>query len=497
MTQPALDYTSKDFVSFRTSMLDYATQTMPEWQSRSEGDFGVVLVELMAYMGDILSYYGDRIQTEAYLSTATQRLSLLQIADLLGYVPSNGVPAVGTVTLVTNNPGPAVLVPAGTKVQTGYLAVIDGSITYETDDDVTVPANGATAAVSVTHGITTSLENVGTSTGLAAQSFRLGGLPVIANSIQVFVDAVNSDGTTTQTEWAQVDYLVDSDPGDLVFSTYTDESGASWVSFGDGLNGAIPNINLTVYATYRVGGGQVGNITAGQIQSMGTTLDNKQLDGVDISVDANGIPMTSIMSNGSDPETNDQIRANAPRAFRTQGRAVTLQDFIDIALAVPGVLRANALASTFTSVTIFAVGPDGGAPSTTLSASISDALLSKSLAGTSVTVSPPTFIGVNVGSSGTPLTIQVLPHYKRATVLAAVQTAIKTQLSFVNVDFGMHLTVSDFYSTIMGVAGVQWVAIPLLVRADAAQTGTADLVFRQWEIPKAGSINVIANGGVA
>src|SRR4029077_20592347 len=120
----SIDYTSKDWVGLTASMLDYAGTAFPDWNTSSEGDFGVVLLELFAYMGDIISYYGDRITQEAYLPTATQRLSLLNIAATLGYIPSNGTPATGYVTFATDQAGPPVTVPALTQVATSF-AVTD------------------------------------------------------------------------------------------------------------------------------------------------------------------------------------------------------------------------------------------------------------------------------------------------------------------------------------------------------------------------------------
>ena len=43
---------------------------MPDWQERHVPDIGVALVELLAYVGDYLSYYQDAVATEAYLETA-------------------------------------------------------------------------------------------------------------------------------------------------------------------------------------------------------------------------------------------------------------------------------------------------------------------------------------------------------------------------------------------------------------------------------------------
>ncbi|MGW0626227.1 baseplate J/gp47 family protein [Streptomyces sp. NPDC002758] len=485
---PAVDYTSRDYEGFKTSLLDFASRAMPQWVPSSEGDFGVLMVELFSYLGDNLSYYGDRLQQESFLPTATQRLSLLQIADLLGYPVSNGVPATGTVTFQTSNPGPAVTVPAGTQVVTDYIDTIDSPITYETDTDVTVPKNGGTATVSVTQGVTRTQVNVGTSSGVPVQEFRLPDVPVIGGTVQVYVDDVD-----TLTEWTHIDYIVDADPSDRVFSTYLDDSGATWIRFGDNINGAIPTTNLTIYASYRVGGGTVGNVNAGVVNA----IADSTLPGVTFSQDSSGNAISSAMSGGADPETNDQIRANAPRIFRTQDRCVTLTDFSDLALTTPGIVRANAIASTYTSISVFVIGSDGGTPNTTTLQNVQTALQAKALAGTTVTVSGPTTVNVNVGNSSNPITVECWPRYSRASVLYDVQQALKTMLSFANVDFGMRLTLSDFYKTILNVDGVRYVNIPMTARADAAQTGTADIVMRAWEIPKIGNIsNITMTGGI-
>ncbi|MFE4681542.1 baseplate J/gp47 family protein [Streptomyces sp. NPDC056721] len=485
---PAVDYTSRDYEGFKASLLDFAARAFPQWVPSSEGDFGVLLVELFAYLGDSLSYYGDRLQQEAFLPTATQRLSLLQIADLLGYQPSNGVPSTGTVTFQTSNPGPAVTIPAGTQVVTDYVDAIDSPITFETDQAVTVPKNGGTSTVSVTQGVTRTQVNVGTSTGLPVQEFRLPDVPVIGGTVQIYVDDVD-----TLTEWTYIDYVVDADPSDRVFTTYLDDAGATWVRFGDNLNGAIPTTNLTIFATYRVGGGAVGNVNAGVVNA----LADSTLPGVTVALDSSGGAISSAMTGGADPETNDQIRANAPRIFRTQDRCVTLRDFSDLALTLPGIVRAKAVASTYTSVSVFVIGSDGGTPNAKTIANVRTTLQAKALAGTTVTVAGPTVVGVNVGNVAHPVTIECWPRYSRASVLYDVQQALKSMLSFAKVDFGMRMTLSDFYKTILDVDGVRYVDIPMVARADAAQTGTADIVMRAWEIPKVGDIShIMMTGGI-
>jgi uncharacterized phage protein gp47/JayE len=489
----AIDYTSKDYDGLKAAMLDFATQVIPEWKSRAEGDFGVALVELLAYEGDILSYYGDRIQDEAFLATATRRESLLQLAAMLGYAPSNGVSATGSVTLQSANPGPAVVVPAGTPVVTDFIPDIDGRLVFETDSTATVPGNGGTISVTVTQGETRSMVALGTSTGLPGQQFRLPETGVVSGTVRVFIDRASDPSLGSTEEWTRVDFLVDSDSTSKTFSVSVDANGTSTIQFGDGIDGLVPNTGLNIYATYRTTAGAAGNLSAGTL----VAVDAPDLIGVFVQQDDNGVYLSTAMSGGADAESNDQIRANAPRAFRTQKRCVTLRDFSDAAIAVPGVLRANSSAGAFSSVTTWVVGASGGQPSTDLINRVQAELNSRVLAGVSVTVGTPVFVNVNVGASGNALVVKAYDNAKQAIVKANVTAAVKSLFALSNVDFAQRITVSDLYAAIMSVPGVQYVVIPMFARSDAAQTGTADVVCRDWEIPQLGNFYLTVTGGIA
>ena len=80
---PEIDYLAKDFWSFRQLILDRIALLSPGWVERNTADFGMVMVELLAYLGDYLSYYQDAIANEAYLGTARQRVSVRRHARLL------------------------------------------------------------------------------------------------------------------------------------------------------------------------------------------------------------------------------------------------------------------------------------------------------------------------------------------------------------------------------------------------------------------------------
>jgi hypothetical protein len=89
-TEPSIDYLAKDFASFRQLMLDRLSIILPDWQERNPADIGITLVELLAYVGDYLSYEQDAIATESYLGTARQRVSVHRHARLLDYFMHDG-----------------------------------------------------------------------------------------------------------------------------------------------------------------------------------------------------------------------------------------------------------------------------------------------------------------------------------------------------------------------------------------------------------------------
>src|SRR5262249_14051123 len=98
------NYLAKDYASFRQLILDRLALTMPNWQETHVPDLGITLVELLAYVGDYLSYFQDAVATEAYLGTARQRISMRRHARLVDYRMHEGCNARAWIVV---NVGPA------------------------------------------------------------------------------------------------------------------------------------------------------------------------------------------------------------------------------------------------------------------------------------------------------------------------------------------------------------------------------------------------------
>lgn len=87
---PQINYLARDYQSFRQLILDRISLIMPDWKERHAADIGMTLVELLAYIGDHLSYYQDAVGTEAYLGTARSRISVRRHARLVDYTLHEG-----------------------------------------------------------------------------------------------------------------------------------------------------------------------------------------------------------------------------------------------------------------------------------------------------------------------------------------------------------------------------------------------------------------------
>ncbi len=93
LTGPAIDYMAKDYASFRQALIDLIPTLSPGWSERRSADFAMTMLELLAYVGDQLSYYQDAVANEAYLETARQRISVRRHARLIDYAMHDGLSA--------------------------------------------------------------------------------------------------------------------------------------------------------------------------------------------------------------------------------------------------------------------------------------------------------------------------------------------------------------------------------------------------------------------
>jgi hypothetical protein len=124
----AIAYRAGTWESFRRSVLARLSSgdlpALTALRAREDDDFTLALIDGFAVMADVLTFYQERIANEAFLRTATERRSVLELAELLGYVPAPGVAASAWLAFTLQEaPGAPTLaplpvdIPAGTKTQ--------------------------------------------------------------------------------------------------------------------------------------------------------------------------------------------------------------------------------------------------------------------------------------------------------------------------------------------------------------------------------------------
>lgn len=125
--EPNINYLAKDYASFRQLILDRLALVMPQWREHHVPDIGIALVEVLAYVGDHLSYYQDAVATEAYLDTARKRISIRRHARLVDYPMHEGCNARTWLCIETD----------------GDFSLLDNEMFFTTNLDSVLPNGGS------------------------------------------------------------------------------------------------------------------------------------------------------------------------------------------------------------------------------------------------------------------------------------------------------------------------------------------------------------------
>jgi predicted phage baseplate assembly protein len=272
--------------------------------------------------------------------------------------------------------------------------------------------------------------------------------PVLEHSVDVTVDQPGIGVT----HWQEVETLASSTPADRHVVVQRDAQGTATVVFGDGANGMAPPAGtavspVVIRASYRVGGGTGGNVPA-------HTQFSSSLAAV---VSAEN-PVAA--GGGTGAEDVERARFFAPRLFRAQERAVTIDDYVDLALQAPGVGKAAATALNWNEIVLY-VAPSGqvAEPSELLKRDLLAFFETRRLAGSVLVVLGPGPVDVYLRA-----TVQAKPYFLQADVRTAVETAIADLLGFDAVAFGEPVYLSRVYDAIQSLEQVASLAITEFAR---------------------------------
>ncbi|MCE5322364.1 baseplate J/gp47 family protein [bacterium] len=441
MGRASISYTNKDYESLRQELLARVPQLTDRWTDFNESDLGVVLLELFCGVGDMLAYYLDAQAAEAFLPTARQRQNVINLCKLINYRLDTPVAATTTIrfSLLTALDGD-LTIPAKTICS---ARLDDGNVDFETIEDKVLARGKLSVDVGTRQGTRKSEEFVGT--GDRAQKFALSSTSIAQGSVRVRVG---------DSDWEETRFFIDSAPDSKHFQVETNGLDVMWIIFSDGIHGAVPTAGETITVDYLETLGAKGNIGRGLVTELVTPIYH---DGEVVQLRVNNvIPST----NGSDRETLEHAKLQAPAELRSLWKAITKDDYKALAEGFPGVAKAQVLDSNdcvnirYYQVNM-AVAPNGGGlPSALLKQQLADFIESRKVITIEVNLFDPCYRSISIDAE-----VYVYQTEDIETVRRRIEAALQEFFSFDKLTFGQSVYFSDIVSLIDGIQGVSHVTM--------------------------------------
>lgn len=246
--------------------------------------------------------------------------------------------------------GTVVLIPAKTVVstqpdtngtvipfETNFDVVLDSHAAVVDPNNPTSTVRTVTVSTSAAEGRTVAPTLIGTSKGIPNAEFVITDPGVIDSTVTVYT---REGGQIVY--WSRVDKMALGTPTQSVYTTYVDDQNYTHILFGDNASGRIPPSNVQIYAGYRYGFGAAANNLGVNAVNV---LSNDYANSVGVAVSNTSSPV-----GGADVEGVDSMRYSIPRSAALKQRAVTLDDYVNLALQVPGITKAVAYGSNYSTV---------------------------------------------------------------------------------------------------------------------------------------------------
>ncbi len=294
---------------------------------------------------------------------------------------------------------------------------------------------------------------------------------------------LEESNSSSGASWEAVADLLKCTEDDRSFAVEIEEDATGFIRFGDDVYGARPDPGATFKACYRVGNGTSGNVGAGSLVHVVT--NEGAVTAVTSPLPAQG---------GVDPESMEQVRQEAPFAFRVQERAVTADDYARAARKYPGVQ--NAVASfrwTGSWHTVFLTidRKEGFAIDDDFRTKLLEHIERYRLAGYDLVLDPPSYVPLEID-----MRVCVAPGFFREDVKEALLDVFSNGrradglLALFHPDqftFGQPVYLSRIYEAAMNVDGVQAVNVTKFQRQGQDNTDARDegrLVLGRLEIAR-------------
>lgn len=495
---PPAAYSDKDFDTLVERLHDVARSVFPTWSDDAVANFGNVLLQSFAYVGDVLHYYQDKQAREGRWAWLQLRRSAIAIAKLIDYSLDGATAASGDIRLRVTN----------ASALTGIVTSVGWKPVVVRSEDATMPVKGelqAPVSIDLSLGTEVTLpweHSLTQPTFIQASSGKPG--QQVYLPFGPFLDGSEIVATLTQPVWTRVESFIRSGPADTHYRVQVDHLDRATIIFGNGSRGAIPIGNIET--DYKIGGGLSGNLPEEALKRCDASF-----------IDSVGRPayveVTNLLptSGGYPREEVEAARVNAPESLRLRTRTVAREDYEIGAKQVPEVGRALMLTSNEEAGIaenrgiLYVMTKDGGIPSSAVLADV-ETMVTATYPRTitfQLDVRPVVFYKIDIHA-----VIWLAEGAAASTVKAAILAALADYLAPMlsnggpnpGIGFGYEyqdaagqptgeIPWSHFFNVVNDVTGVRKVGAGA---GDFTLNGVRDdVVLPLWTFPQLGTVTVI------
>lgn len=315
MPNSSVVLTSLDFDSYKRSLRDYLREQDRFKDYDFEGSNMSALLDILSYNTYLNSYYLQMVGNEMFLDTAQLRDSVVSHVKELNYLPRSFRSSFARINVTIQSTDPlkrSIVMPKGTS----FLSRVgDDTFSFSTNQNIVSSSSNNTFEfrdvlvyegkyLSDSYIIDFSENN---------PRYVINNKTVDLSSVSV---VVMEDNGTNNIQYSRSTSLLDLDRDSPVFFIQPSSNDKYEIAFGDGVIGRRPKNNSIVLIEYRTCAGELPN-------GAKTFLSSGRID------DESNITVSteSPASFGAVSESLESIKRNAPRAFTTQERAITAEDY--------------------------------------------------------------------------------------------------------------------------------------------------------------------------
>ena len=428
-----------DFEEIVETLKNRVQSNLPNrWSDFLVSNFGIELLEAVAYEAMLMNYYTESSINECFLPTARTQTGVYNLAKTIGYKPSPASQSSVTLRFYLDK---AINTNIGIPQYTTCTS--NTGISFYTLEEATLYQGATEVVVDAKSGALNTDTFI--CNGIANYRYKL-----LNNNVNAILSV-----TVDDVEYSYVDFMDVNNKSGLYYTVAYDSDYYGYISFGDGTYGVNPSKNLVIKILYVTNASVSDNVDPYSITHINSVIydyNNSIVNNINVIND-------DYSSGGSDAETLEEIKRNAPAIYRTQKRCVTEQDFKDMALAINGVRKVNVITNKqMDEIGIFGVKlciiPEtplnGGYASEAFKREVLSQMDERKMVSTQVELVDPSYIrfNVNIGINVAPTAIS------KNVIINNIKNKVTEYLKWENRDFGEPVNKYDLFNLISQVPGV-------------------------------------------